>query len=359
MDTKRSMFRQTIVLTLWLASAGLATAATAQGQAPGVPGEMRRNVSVFEGVLREALDLDARRTIFSPRAGQVTGHYLAGQGVLMELTAALRTARRAPAMRRLEDAVGELGRQLAEPGQVTGALVRRPDINAMRESMALSLRRDEAGEYYRGLMERLSELDSAAAMDNALRLAGEAAEALRALGEANDSQYAGWHAELDALRDRLDEHLQQLSALRDRVREATAAGNDDAGSVEQQRQAWENALTELQARWPALRERAEDMAQALRQRGLQFRAQQQQHWRDDVMAFERRLYDVLCRYGASVGVPQGEYVTVLLSGLGEPAWQDGQSADRVHVVSGEALQACQRGDISATALRGQTRSYSF
>lgn len=358
MNPIRGMYRKSIPLAALLAMAGLSTPSAAQGPAPENLEEMRRNVSIFEGVLREALELDARRTIFSPRAGQVSGHYLAGQGVVMELTAPLRVGRRGFGLRRLDDAVTALGRQLEEPRQVTGGLVQRPDTDAMRESMALSLRRGEAAQYYRDLMERLSELDSAAAMQNAVRLAGETAGALQSLGELDESRLAQWRDELDVLQDRLDEYLQQLSGLRETVREAASA-DGDSGVAEQQRQVWESALADLQAQWPALRERARSVTEELRQRSLRFREQQQQAWRDDVVAVEQRLYDVLCRYGASVRVPDGEYVTVVLSGLGGTARQDERSADLVHVIDAEALQACQRGDIDSAALMEEARSYSF
>lgn len=359
MNPIRAMYRKSIPLAALLVTAGLATPAAGQRAAPDNLEEMRRNVSIFEGVLRDALELDARRTVFSPRAGQVSGHYLAGQGVLMELTAPLRMGRRGFGLRRLDDAVAALGRQLEQPRRVTGGLVRRPDIDAMRESMALSLRRDEAGQYYRDLMERLSELDSAAAMENAIRLAEETAEALRSLGETDESQLAQWRDELDALQDRLGEHLRQVSGLQEAVREAASDGDGENGVAEQQRQAWESTLADLQAQWPALREQAQSMAEDLRQRSLQFREQQQQTWRDDVEAFERRLYDVLCRYGASVRVPRGEYVTVVLSGLGDSPPEDDRPADRIHVIGGEALRACQRGDIDTAVLMDEARNYSF
>ncbi|MEX1197462.1 MAG: hypothetical protein WEB57_06345 [Pseudohongiellaceae bacterium] len=359
MNSIRRNYSKCFPLAALLALAGLTTPATAQEPGPDHLEDMRRNVSIFEGVLREALELDARRTVFSARAGQVQGHYLAGQGVVMELTAPLQMGRRGSGLRRLDDAVTALGRQLEEPRQVIGGLVRRPDTDAMRESMALSLRRDQAGQYYRDLMERLSDLDSAQAMDNAVRLAGEAAEALQGMAEVDELQLAQWRDELDELRDRLEEHLRQLSGLREAVRETAADEDGDAGAGEPQRQSWESALADLQTQWPALRDQAHNVAQDLRQRSLQYREQQQQAWRDDVEAFERRLYDVLCRYGASVRLPDGEYVTVVLSGLGESGPDEQRPADRIHVIGGEALQACQRGDIDTAALMDGARAYSF
>lgn len=82
-------------------------------------------------------------------------------------------------------------------------------------------------------------------------------------------------------------------------------------------------------------------------------------WRDDVAVFERQLYEVLCRHGASVRVPDDESLTVLLSGLGESPGATGQPGSRVHVVGGAALQACQRGDIDIPALMTGASSYSF
>lgn len=82
-------------------------------------------------------------------------------------------------------------------------------------------------------------------------------------------------------------------------------------------------------------------------------------WRDDVAAFERALYDVLCRYGASVRVPEDESLTVLLSGLGESPGEEGRPGDRVHVVGGADLQACQSGDIDVQTLMAGSRTYSF
>jgi len=351
--------RLRITSSRWVAVAalaGLAGALPVSAQPAGSADleEMRRRVSVFGGVLREALSLDERRTLFSPRGAQVKGHYLAGQGVVMELTAPLPMGRRGFGLRRLDDVVTALEQQLDNAGEVTGALVQRPDFDAMRQSMALSLRRDAVGEYYRDLMEQLSELDGAAT-DNAVRLAEEAAGALQRMSDVDGTSLQQWQQELDALKEQLGEHLQRVADLREAVR--NEAG--DAELADELRQSWEDGLAELRAQWPALRDRARAAAEEIRQRSQQLREQEHREWRAEVAEFEQRLYDVLCRYGATVSVPDGEHITVVLRGLGEAGDDGAGPADRIHVVGEDALRRCQRGEMDVAALRDSARRYSF
>lgn len=88
-------------------------------------------------------------------------------------------------------------------------------------------------------------------------------------------------------------------------------------------------------------------------------ASQFEQWRDDVAAFERQLYGVLCRHGASVRVPDDGNLTVVLSGLGQSPGEGDRPGQRVHVIGGAVLQACQRGEVDVPELMAEARSYSF
>ncbi|MEX2334853.1 MAG: hypothetical protein WD600_11390, partial [Pseudohongiella sp.] len=100
--------------------------------------EMRRSIDVFSGVLRESLGFNERRGLFSPRTGDVQGHYLAGQGIVLELISPLQRYRGSASMQSLNSALEDLSSQLGS--LMTGGVVSRPDFEAMRDSMALSLR---------------------------------------------------------------------------------------------------------------------------------------------------------------------------------------------------------------------------
>ncbi|MGM0632561.1 MAG: hypothetical protein ACQETO_05230 [Pseudomonadota bacterium] len=355
MSRNRKMPRTLIGLIAILLATGAASSGHAQSPAGVDLREMRRGVSIFEGVLREALDLGGQQALFrSIDSARVSGRYLAGQGVVVEINTPLRIGRRGFGLRMLDDAAAALDRQLSEPDQLTGALVQRPDVEAMRRSMALSVRRDEVAEYARDVMDQLSELDATAAVDNAVRLAGEAMQALRAMGDPDEGRYR--EQELEHLRGRLREQQRNLESLTESVQQFAS---DAATISEEQRQSWARRIDHLKDQWPALRDEALDAAEALRQRTEEVREQQRSEWRAEVAGLELQLFGVLCRYGASIGLPDDESLTVVLPGLGERGDEGPGSADRVHVLARQALLRCQSGDMDTDGLRMAARSYAF
>ncbi len=357
MSRNRKRTRSLIGLMAVLLATGAASSGHAQSPAGVDLREMRRSVSIFEEVLREALDLGGQQALFRPTdRARVSGWYLAGQGVVVEINTPLRIGRRGFGMRMLDDAAAALERQLSEPGQLIGPLPQRPDVEAMRRSMALSVRRDEVAEYARDVLRQLSELDATAAVDNAVRLAGEAMQALRATGDPDEGQYQEWGRELERLRGRLREQQQNLESLTESVQQLAS---DTATISEEQRQCWAQRIDRLTDRWPALREEALDAAEALRQRTEQVREQRRSEWRAEVTGLEQELFGVLCRYGASVELPDGESLTVVLPGLGEHGDAGPGSVDRVHVLARQALLRCQSGDMDTAGLRMAARSYAF
>lgn len=237
-------------------------AALANSDDPGfdVPA-MQRDIAVFAGVLRGGLELDARPGLPGARGAGVSGYYLVGQGVVMQLNTPLRSRRGSMGLLGLQDALQSDIDALAELRRG----LPRPDADAMRSRMALSLRGDP--------------------------------------DTAEDAP-------------------------------AAAADTDEAAQ----------AATE---QWAQARARSEAL-----------RARHQAEWQQQVTAFEQRLFDLLCDYGASLRLlPDDQYLTLVLSGLGgeDPARRE----DRLHVLSRESLLQCQRGEIDAAGLQQLALSYAM
>lgn len=345
----------------WLATV-LVTALTAPAIAQTDDGisdmeEMRRSIEVFAGVLRDSLDLNIRQSIFHPRAGDVRGRYLSGQGVVLEVGTPLQARRGALGRYAMQQSVSDLADQIEDMGGTRRMMVRRPDTDAMREVLALSLRRDQAAVVYREMMEQLAEVDGYVTVDNALRAAGEAARFLRNAGELTDEAFQQQTEELGRLRSALAERVAEREALQRSLRQSSAEGSDDPGI--EAREQWQASLERLQSGMAELRQLAVRQADELRARSESLRADQLSAWRDEVTTFEQTLFAVVCDYGASLrALPDDEHLSLVLTGLGEDG-VSGIRTDRIHVMTKEALLQCQRGLISAEELMALAHSYDM
>jgi len=319
--------------------------------------EMRRSIDVFAGVLRDSLDLNVRQSIFHPRAGEVSGRYLAGQGITIELGTPLRARRGVMGRFALQQSMSELSGQLDGMRGERRLMVQRPDTDAMREVLALSLRRDQAAVVYREMMEQLAEVDGYAAVDSALRAAGEAARYLRNMGEMSEEVFREQFDDLAVMHAKLAERIAEREALQQSLRESSAERREEPDDT--LRDEWQASLDSLQSRMTELREVAVSRADELRARSDTLRADQLTAWRDEVVSFERRLFATLCDYGASLRtLPDGEHLSLILSGLGEDS-DNGGRTDRIHVLDKASLLQCQRGDINVEELKLRARSYDM
>jgi hypothetical protein len=319
---------------------------------------MQRDIAVFAGVLRDGLELDTRPAMLGSRANPVSGYYLAGQGVVMELHTPLRVRRAGIRLHGLQGALqgdmDALSGRLAELRRRPG-FVPRPDADSMRASMALSLRNDAVAEQYQQLMQQLAAGMDTEAMGRSLR---SAEHSLRLLIDTEGLQQQveqQWLPRIDELRQQMEQVVSERDQLLRQLRAASldADARPDAASHDD----WQQQVTALVQQYTALRGQLREQAEVLRERSEQAREQGLASWREEVAEFEQRLFVLLCDYGASLRqLPDAQYMTIILSGLGGEAAPAPRS-DRLHVLSREALLQCQRGEITVEALRQQAISY--
>ncbi|MEX0740909.1 MAG: hypothetical protein WD071_16370 [Pseudohongiella sp.] len=317
--------------------------------------EMRRSIDVFSGVLRESLGFNERRGLFSPRTGDVQGHYLAGQGIVLELISPLQRYRGSASMQSLNSALEDLSSQLGS--LMTGGVVSRPDFEAMRDSMALSLRSDEIATFYQEQMQQLSALLDMPAVEQALASAAASAHNLRNLGEMDPEGMERMNQQLQDLREQLAQRLRETEALRQEIRDR--AMQADALPSEEIQQRWQQAREQLEVQVAALRAQIAEQAQALQTRNAALEAEQLALWQQDVTELESRIFAVLCDYASGLRVlPDDERLTLMLTGLGSHLGE-GHRPDRIHVLGKADLLACQRGDLGPEDMRSRAVSYDF
>lgn len=317
--------------------------------------ELRGHMDVFSNVLKEGLGLNARAGVFVPRQGDVRGRYLAGQGVMLEIMSPLQGSRGAVSAQAVNSAFQDLSSQLNN--LMTRGAMMRPDLDAIRETMALSLRSDEVAEFYRDQLLRLSAIDDFSVIDRVLATASSSVQGLHTSGEIDTPTLQELSEQLRILRRELMLRVEQANTLRREMREQSQL----IGTLpdEETRARWQQAREALQDQLAQLHVDALAQAGQLRARNEEINARRAAQWQQDVQAFESQTFAALCDYAAGLrSLPDRENITVVLAGLGE-ASNDGGRRDKVHVVSKQNLMLCQRGDIDSRALRGRAVSYSY
>lgn len=332
-----------------------ALSATGQNLSTERLDEMRRSIDVFSGVMRGSLGFNERRGLFSPRAGDVHGHYLAGQGIVLEMITPLQGFRSTASMQSLNSALEELSTQLGS--LMSTGVVSRPDFEAMRDNMAMSLRSDEIAAFYREQMQQLSALFDMPAIEQALASAAASAHNLRNMGEMDPASLEQMNQQLRDLRVQLTQRLGETEALRQEIRER--AMQTDVLPTAEVQENWQQARDQLEVQVAALREQVAEQAQALRERTEALEAERLAQWQQDVTELEGRVFVVLCDYASGLrALPDDEHLTLRMTGLGRPA-DDGRQPDRVHVFDKSDLLACQQGDLGPEDLRSRAISYDF
>jgi hypothetical protein len=317
--------------------------------------ELRGHMDVFSNVLKEGLGLNARAGVFVPRQGDVRGRYLAGQGVMLEIMSPLQGSRSTVSAQAVNSAFQDLSAQLNN--LMTRGAMMRPDLDAMRETMALSLRSDEVAEFYREQLLRLSAIDDFSAIDRVLATASSSVQGLHTLEEIDTPALQELSEQLRVLRSELMLRVEQANTLRREMREQSQ--RTDTLPDEETRARWQQARETLQDQLAQLHVDALAQAGQLRARNEEINARREAQWQQDVQAFELLTFAALCDYAAGLrALPDRENITVVLAGLGD-ASSDGGRRDKVHVVSKQNLMSCQRGDIDSQVLRSRAVSYSF
>ncbi len=341
---------QLVLMPTTLAQA-VASSSTAQ-----LAEEMQRAVSSFAQRLSEGLGLDARSGVFSTRAGEVQGTWLLNQGIVMELSTPLGAARNTITLQSVNSSLQQLSGQLAGLVETQGsALVQRSDLEALRESMALSLWRDKAGAHYRVLLSHISSLEVFQQIDTALRSAAESARLLSSSGVLDNDELAQTRTELAQLRTALGERLQELAALQAEVRQA---GRDSA-TADPLREQWQHRLNALLAAMEPIRAAATARASELQRKVEENRQLQALQWQQELDDFEARLFTLVCNDSdVSAVLPDDHYLTLVLPGLGD-AKESGVRGSRILVLRKSDMLSCHSGIVSAARLGELADGYSF
>ncbi len=329
-------------------------AQSAQAQSPALE-EMQRNIDIFSGVLREGLDLNARAGIFSPLNGSVRGTYFREQGIVLEIISPLSNTRTSFSWQTLEDSLRQLSGQLSSFAESQMPRISPPDLDAMRDTMALSLRAESAQGMYAQVLESLRDVDVSGAVESALAQAGESARKVHQLGQVDDARLNRLMEELSTLRASLSERVQALSALRT---EATAVPQADDAATSAKVDQLRSQLEQVRDGMSGLQAQAVTLAEEWRSRAEEARSAREAQWASELASFETSLYELTCRYAAAVReLPEGEHLTLVLKGLGEE--QNARYADRIHVLRKADIEQCQQGALTAAQLQERGAPYSF
>jgi len=313
---------------------------------------MRKSVAIFSSTMEEALELDGDRGLFGIVSGGVSGTYLYQQGVVLTVQTPLAGRRNRLNLGSLQSSL----QTLTLPGNPF-ARVQRPTISPTPEIMALTLRQDSVGDFYRELMAQLAETDVSATVGTAIQQASDAVRALRAYGQPDDQAYRNMVSEIERMRDRLSSESKRVRDFESELR--SASNQSDDGIDASARAALQRRLSEIVAAIEPLRTEVVARANELAQRSDLARSEYLQQWRQDVVDFESSIYQSLCSYATGLReLADEEKVTIILSGLGDEV-EDGRRTDKHHVVAKTDLAQCQSGAINVAALRQRSVSYSF
>jgi hypothetical protein len=337
---------------------GLVTASYSAAQEV-VLDEMQRNIEIFSGVLREGLGLNSRAGIFSPLNGSVSGTYFMEQGIVLEIVSPLASSRSSFNWQTLEGSLQQLSGQISSFVNAQAARVSPPDLEAMRESMALSLRAETARGAYAQILEGLRNVDISTEIESALASVSESARSLHQMGQIDDARLNALMAEVSDLRGRVNERIAALQALRADVNaaasnDATDTDTDTTTTVAQ----FQAALDQIVAAVAPVREAAASRAQELQALAEQAKREREAQWQRELVAFEENLFALVCNYSAGLRtLPEGEHLTLVLKGLGDES--ESRREDRIHVLSKTDMRSCLQGDQAQQQLRGSARTYSF
>jgi hypothetical protein len=314
--------------------------------------EIQRHIEIFASVLREGLGLNQRTGLFSALSGSVRGTYLADQGVMLEITSPLMNQRSAFNMQSLGMSLQQLSGQLAE---LQAGRVPPPDLDALRESMALMIRAESLQGELRELVDGMAAADLSAQVEASLREASEAARTLRGFSRLDDAGLAAVQQQINALRASLQQEMSALGQLRSDVNTVGGSAEPlDDGRVED----LNATLNRIIAAVEPVRAAASQMAQGLWDEVQAARQEQEQAWQSELAGFEASMFMLICDYAAALrSLPSDQRLTIVLKGLGDETEE--RREDRFHVLRIADMQRCLQGELSSQQLQNEGISYSF
>jgi hypothetical protein len=311
--------------------------------------DLQLNIGIFTGVMEDALKLDQNTGLFGMRLGGIYATYLVGQGVLFEVRTPLANERNRLSLVSLNSVMQPL-----QPGENPFERIRRQ--TSPLTSLPQENDSTEAYGLYQNMMERISKVDYSIAVSKAIEEASVSVRSLRTLGNVDDVEYEELQVELEVMRKNMHENIDQIGALEQEIRVASAA-IDQAGSVESE---VSSRLDQLLGKIEPLRQRA--MSRAVELKAETELAEQRYiaRWHDEVSEFEQNLYMIMCNYGSTLrALPEDENISIILKGLGEDSETITRRPDKIHILLKRDVQECQQGEIDIAELRERSEHYSY
>ncbi|PCH61725.1 MAG: hypothetical protein COC19_04455 [SAR86 cluster bacterium] len=313
--------------------------------------ELQLELDQFVSVLEETLDLRPATGLFGINTGGINSAYLHSQGVLLTVKSPLAASRNRVGLTSLSSAMRNM-----QTRSNPFTSVQRPLVTPSTETMALSLRQDEVGEFYRNIMEKISAMDMSAAINSAIEQANRSARSLRSINFVDEEDYLTLREEMTEMRESLRLRLKDLKDFEQDLSVRDWQNELSSGDIKVELQ---QKLDNLLARVEPLREQAVEKAVELRQTYELASREYVQNWRKQVESFESQLYSNLCGLGVELSnLPVDEHLTVVLTGLGVESG-DNQRSDKIHVINNSDLLQCQAGHIDARALQQISVAYSY
>jgi hypothetical protein len=310
---------------------------------------MHDDLTLFSGILGEALKLNDSVGLFGRSLGGISSTYLVNQGAVFEVRSPLANRRNRMGLASLSSAMQAL--QLQENPFLA---MRRSMPTVSVESPSLAAESTIPDDRYQLLREQIANIDFSLVVNTAVQQATHSVRALRALGSVDEVTYNALFAEIESLRGRVGEHVDELRLLEAELRSSSSVGSG-AGSSDDAREA---LAARLEALTP-IREEALTLAADLKERAAQAETEFADQWQRDLTSLEEELYASLCAYGETLEqIPADESLSFVLKGLGdEPT--GARRTDKVHIVLRSDLSRCVEGGIDWPQLRSGSVSYSY
>ena len=332
---------------IWVCCTCLA-ASSGYAQGPSLQ-EMHDDLTLFSGILGEALKLNDSGSLFGRSLGGISSTYLVNQGAVFEVRSPLANRRNRMGLASLSSAMQAL--QLQENPFLA---MRRSMPTVSLENPSLAAESSIPDDRYMLLRDQIANIDFSLVVNTAVQQATHSVRALRALGSVDEATYNALFAEIESLRGRVGEHVDELRLLEAELRSSSSVGSG-AGSSDDAREA---LAARLEALTP-IREEALTLAADLKERAAQAETEFADQWQRDLTSLEEELYASLCAYGETLErIPADESLSFVLKGLGdEPT--GARRTDKVHIVLRSDLSRCVEGGIDWPQLRSGSVSYSY
>jgi hypothetical protein len=250
---------------------------------------VKENITIFSGILEDALELNQSSGLFGMQLGGVQGSYLVAQGAVFEIRTPLANKRNRAGLGSLNLAMQSLQSRVNPFESVARSAQENSAV--MVESSADAA--EQASVIYQQMMDRIANIDYSLVMGSALQQASEAARSLRNLGSVGPEDYDALLLEIDALRKASQE---RTAEIREMANSLQSADDQSGQAIEAQLQ---EKFDSLLAAVEPLKQQALAKAAELKALSEQAQADFSDQLEADIVAFEHKLFTSLCAYGAT------------------------------------------------------------